>query len=207
MWSEVPWGRSAIPGHSGSGPSAQGTTSSPGRPGPVFHGLQDRPSSRATGALVRGHAESSSCPGRLRSLSLSPQHHQLPWATWARVRVLAGSPSTQEHLAVRAEGPPGQPAVPEDSRMATIAGGVDKLFRVTQARVRGPARSTTCPGRLGPGSEDPQSRPAPRVTQAWLREPFGIDQLSRATQAIVRGPPLSTRCLGRLALGSAGPWC
>ena len=91
--------------------------------------------------------------------------------------------------------------------MATIAGGVDKLFQVTHARVRGPARSTTCPGRLGPGSEDPQSRPAPRVTQAWLREPFRIDQLSRATQAIVRGPPLSTRCLGRLALGSPGPWC
>ena len=53
-----------------------------------------------------------------------------------------------------------RPAVPEDSRQAPIACGIDQLSRLTQASVRGPAVLTSSSGRLVKRSVVPRGRPA-----------------------------------------------
>ena len=200
--SQGPRGRPAVPGNSDPVPRSHGldqmswatwcrvpvparSTSWPGRPRPVSLGPRSRPAapgdsgpclrsrgldqmSQATGGLVPVPAGLTSCPRRLGRGSRVSGIHPHFRATRARVR-----------------GPQVRPAVPEDTRPAPIARGVDQLSVATQASVRGLTMLTSCPRRLGPGSEVPRVRPAqPGDTRSYLRA-RDVAPLSWATRARV----------------------
>ena len=166
-------------------PGPAGSTSCPGRLGPVSLDPRSRPAapgdsgpclrsrgldqmSQATGGLVPVPAGLTSCPRCLGRGSRVSGIHPLFRATRARLR-----------------GPQVRPAVPEDTWPAPIARGVDQLSVATQASVRGLTMLTSCPGRLGPGSEVPRVRPAqPGDTRSYLRA-RDVAPLSWATCARV----------------------
>ena len=212
--SKAPWGRPSLPGDSGPWPRPAVPTSCPGRLGPGSQVPWARPDvlgdlvpgssarevdqlARAPQARVPGPTESTSCPGRLWSRGLD----QMSQATGGLLPVPAGLTSCPRRLGrgsrvsgihplfratrARVRGPQVRPAVPEDTRPAPIARGVDQLSVATQASVRGLTMLTSCPGRLGPGSEVPRVRPAqPGDTRSYLRA-RDVAPLSWATCARV----------------------
>ena len=176
--------------------------------------------SRASRAMVRGPAWSTSSPGRLELGSEVPQGSPAFPGDSRSGRWPTLSTSSPGRLGPMPEGLQARPDVPADLGPCSSACGVDQLSRATRAPVRWPARSTGSPGRLVRGSVGPRGRPVPQVTRAWAEcrgvarfpgqlalgsEGPPFDKNSRVTRVRFFFPTESTTCPARLTPASEAP--
>ena len=218
-WSECPRCCPAVPGDSGPGLRALGSTSISGFLRPVPESPRFQPSSQATLDRAR-------CRGAeqlFRELALGPRVpgvDQWSWATLVQVGGPTVSTSSPGVLVHGSEGPQGRPDVFGDSGPVPSARWVHQVSKATRGLDRGPFGQPDVPGDSGPApracgwtsspgplalaSKGPRGRPA--VPGDWGPGPkaLGVDQLSRATQARIRGCLWWTSCPGTLRLVSSG---
>ena len=171
--------------------------------GPRSRGVDQM--SRASRAMVRGPAWSTSSPGRLELGSEVPQGSPAFPGDSRSGRWPTLSTSSPGRLGPMPEGLRARPDVPADLGPCSSACGVDQLSRATRARVRWSAGSTSCPSLLGPCSEGPRCRPALPGDLRPAPITREVSQLSQATCARVRGPVGLTSSPRRLRLLSDGP--
>ena len=143
--------------------------------------------SRASRAMVRGPAWSTSSPGRLELGSEVPQ----------------GSPAFPGDSR-SGRWPTCRPALLGDSGPCLRACRLDQMSRPTWGRAPVPAGLTSSPGRLGPRSDGPRGRQVLPSDSCVGPCAHGVDQFPQVTRAWAECRGVA-RFPGQLALGSEGP--